>query len=294
MNATHLVMQIAARLEPTYGNATTAQAIAWHLICAATHQSKTHLIRSQYVLTPVQLNVVHRWVEEHLLHEKPIAYIIGSVPFGEVTIDTPAPLLIPRPETEHWVYALIEQIKKHHYMHERGDILDLCTGTGCIAIALAHALPHANITAVDIDQIAIKCTQLNAQKNNVKNVHAIQSDLFEKLQGKTFDLIVSNPPYIDIEIKDTIDKSVTQWENHHALFAGENGFELIEKIIAQAPHFLKPQTTRDTHVPSLIIEIGHTQGAATRTLLEKAGFADIMLTQDYNGHDRVVSARYVK
>lgn len=222
-----------------------------------------------------------------MLH-KPIAYIIGNIPFGDLTINVRPPLLIPRPETESWVYALIETVR--NFRDQPLTILDLCTGTGCIALALAHALPKARVIGVDISPVAIAQAQENAERNNISNVTFIESDLYVAVERLQFDLIVTNPPYIDPALYDQLEPSVRLWEDAGALIAPHAGLATIEKIIIQAHQYLKPNDTRD--MPSLVVEIDYMQSDAVQKLFKRSGFDRISVGYDLNNQPRVVMGRY--
>ncbi|MEA4134232.1 peptide chain release factor N(5)-glutamine methyltransferase [Mycoplasma sp. 2704] len=168
---------------------------------------------------------------EQLQKGMPVQKIMGYVELADVTIDVSKKVLIPRYETEELVILVNSENKKQNL-----DVLDLCTGSGFIAIALKKANPTWNITASDIDSEAIEQTKINAQKNDV-TINIIQSDMFENINQK-FDLIVSNPPYI--QETEILDKSVTDWEPLHALYAKDDGFYFYDLIINNAENYLKP------------------------------------------------------
>ena len=209
---------------------------AWWLLESITNLSKEQLLTKKNALTEQEIIKIDTAIKKISLESIPLAYLIGHVPFGEITVEVQAPILIPRPETEEWVYALIEKLETH--TDKIQSILDLGTGSGCIALALAHAFPQAQVVASDINPKALALAQHNARKNNIKNITFIESDLFKNIPQKSFDLIVSNPPYIAPRYKKTLSDSVINWEDHGALFAAEEGLELIEKIIQQLPNYL--------------------------------------------------------
>ena len=170
---------------------------------------------------------------------------MGSTPFAGLEILTQPPVLIPRPETEEWTVNLIEQLQG--LPDKKLQILDLCTGSGCIALALADALPQAKIFGTDISDSALALANHNKIHNHIPNVEFLRSDLFAQIPQKfTFDLIVGNPPYIDEQEWNNLDPSVTQSEDKHALLAADHGLALIKKIIAAAPIILNRIMTAQT------------------------------------------------
>jgi release factor glutamine methyltransferase len=212
---------------------------AWWLLEWATGKSKEQLLTGHNELSEEIILKIDAAVKKIDQESMPLAYVIGHVPFGDLTIDVQAPILIPRPETEEWVYRLIEKLQPEK--EKISTILDLGTGSGCIALALAHAFPRAHVTASDINPRALELAKQNARKNGINNICFIESDLFKNIAQKSFDLIVSNPPYIAHYYQVTLSDSVINWEDHRALFAPKNGLELIEKIIEQLPNRLSHQ-----------------------------------------------------
>jgi HemK-like putative methylase len=186
------------------------------------------------------LNV--RTKEDLVKRKKPLAYIVGNHPFINSKIYLRKPLLIPRVETEFWVSNLIQDLKKTN--GKKLCILDLCSGTGCIGIAIAMELKEVTIHALDNSRLAVKMARFNAKRNNVQNSVTVSfADLFndswlEELKGQV-DLIVSNPPYIPAGSK--LPLSVKLWEDPKALFGGADGIDFHKRIINNiAPIVLKP------------------------------------------------------
>ncbi|WP_036463763.1 peptide chain release factor N(5)-glutamine methyltransferase [Mycoplasmopsis sturni] len=165
----------------------------------------------------------------------PVQKIIGYVDLANVRIDVNYDVLIPRYETEELVYLVIEHLKKS----KQTSVLDLCSGSGFIGIAIKYNLPNLSVIASDISKQAILATSNNADLNDVK-IDVIHSDLFTNINQK-FDVIVSNPPYISHQEK--LSPSVLNFEPHLALFANQDGLEFYLKIIQQAPNFLNPGGT---------------------------------------------------
>lgn len=222
---------------------------AWWMLQHITSKTRITLLHeSASLLSQEQLQTIDLWIQKLTTESIPLSYLIGSVPFLNLTIKVRAPILIPRPETEEWVAILIQELQPH--ASQITTILEIGTGSGCIALALGKAFAHATIIAVDINPNALKLAQENADLNKITNVTFIESDLFSfssssdvirgsiHPQSPTFDLIVSNPPYIDTMHKDTMMPQVLQWEDEHALFAQDNGLHLIKEIIKHARQHL--------------------------------------------------------
>ncbi|UUM25519.1 peptide chain release factor N(5)-glutamine methyltransferase [Mycoplasmopsis agalactiae] len=163
----------------------------------------------------------------------PIQYIMGYVEYANVRINLNHKVLIPRYETEELVYILLNE-----YLKPRMKVLDLCTGSGFIGIALKKNLDSINVTLSDIDNEAIMQANENVVLNfkNTTGIKIVQSDCFKDIKGK-FDLIVSNPPYLDYDDKD-VDESVKKFEPEIALFAKDSGWYFYEKILNEAKHYL--------------------------------------------------------
>lgn len=279
MYATHdVVTKITEQLEAVFHNTTAAEHAAWWLLQKLTGISYTQLVLTKNVtLSEQQEKQLDQWLYEMVHDHKPLAYILGDVPFLDVTILVEPPILIPRPETEEWCNILIQRLKKSSV--ER--ILDICTGTGCIALALAKAFPKAQVTAGDIEPQACALTQRNAQYNGITNVTCVLTDVYEKVPQGEYNLIVANPPYITDTEWPSVELSVKNWEDEKALRADDQGLAIIQRIITGAPDFLKKGG-------QLWIEIGYHQGEAVMTLFKSAGFHAVEIIKDHNGNDRVV------
>lgn len=209
---------------------------------------------------------------------KPLQHIVGKAFFRGEKYLVDENTLIPRPETEFLVRECIKKVTENTKM-----ILDIGTGSGCIAIELAKALKTAEITAVDISEKALAVARSNARLHKVSDrVKFLQSDIFENISD-TFDIIVSNPPYIDFADKNEVQKDVFDFEPHSALFADENGCYFYRKIIEESGKFLNKNGL-------IAFEIGRKQAEKVSQLLSCNGFVNISVTKDLDGLDRVVSA----
>lgn len=278
-----LITTLSEKLLPEYNSPHLATQSAWWLLEKLTNKNEAQLVAlHDLVLSQEQQAQLDQWISDIVLLHKPIAYILGSVPFLDLTIDVKPPILIPRPETEEWCAQLIEELKK---LNQPFHGLDLCAGTGCIALALARAFPESSFIATDMSPQALELAEHNAQKNSISNVTFILSDLYQSIPSDTrFHIIASNPPYISPQEFEELDPSVTEWEDKRALVASENGLALIKEIITHAPHILEPQGM-------LWVEIGYKQGADVAQLFTISGFTEIEILKDFAGNDRVVKGK---
>lgn len=275
-------------------------------IDAAWHEARTALkktysnefkLDAQLLLEHV-LNVNHAWLIAHADDEitseayqqfatliqrriagEPIAYILGKREFyGLMFTVTPA-TLIPRPDTE----TLVDVALAHLPPQAPNHILDLGTGSGAIALAIAKQRPNAKIIAVDASATALKIAKENAQHLNISNVQFVLSNWFSALENQSFDMIVSNPPYI--EQNDVhLNQGDLRFEPHSALVSGKDGLDDIRRIIQHAAGYLHPQGW-------LMLEHGYNQTTAVSSMLASAHFNDIETRQDLGGNNRVTFGR---
>ena len=219
-----------------------------------------------------QLKAIH----EQLLAHKPAQYIIGSSDFYGLTLKVDERVLIPRPETEELVELILSENPEKSL-----SVLDIGTGSGAIALALASSRPDWQITASDLSDDALALAAENAQSCGL-DLAFVQSDCFEAISG-SFDIIVSNPPYISEADKDEVGLNVLASEPHMALFAEEDGYAVYRKIAEQAGDYL-------TKKGKIYLEIGYKQGDGIRELLEK-NFPQkrIRVLKDQFGKDRMVA-----
>ncbi len=216
---------------------------------------------------------------------EPVQYIVGSVEFLDLHISVGNGVLIPRPETELLAQEAIERLKGLGRDDLR--ILDLCTGSGCIALALAGEFPAADIIGVDISRIAIGFAKKNAAANKIANITFLAGSLFDPLADQVFDIVISNPPYIRTNEIDTLQREISQWEPREALDGGRDGLDYYRAILSGAGDHL-----RDGGMAML--ELGYDQAAAVRKIARKKGFTEISLKKDYAGIERIFSAVFGK
>ncbi len=259
---------------------------AWWLLEYVTKKNRSQLQFSCEKLTEQQQADLEKYIHQLSYEHKPLAYILGWVPFLDLELNVSPPTLIPRPETEFWVFHLIEELKNKS--PKNLTILDIGTGSGCIALSLAQAFPQAQIYAIDIAQTALDLAQENAQRNNITNVTFLPSNLFANLpKNLQFDLIVSNPPYIDPAV--SLEKNVLNWEDHGALFAPNKGLHIIEHIIAQTPAYLKKNNELDYQ---LVMEIDASQAAPIHELTAKYTCSNVIIKQDQFDRDRTAYIKF--
>lgn len=209
---------------------------------------------------------------ERLQNGEPLAYVIGSIPFLNTTIALDSHPLIPRPETEYWVEKAIAEISGAGMSEPK--ILDLCAGSGCIGIAVLAEIPEAHGDFVEIDVAHHATIEKNLHINDIdiSRTHILGGDLFENVTS-TYDFILSNPPYID-EKKGTAEESVVKHEPHLALYGGENGTELLFKIITDAKSHLNANGV-------LYLEHEPEQKEALQTFAEEHGYSLVTHNDQY-------------
>ncbi len=210
---------------------------------------------------------------------EPLAYITQQKEFWSLTLDITPSVLIPRPETELLIEATLQLIDKHSSL----NILDLGTGSGCIALALASELPQAHIYATDNSASCITLAQQNASKLKLSNVNFVLSDWYQAITRHDFDIVVSNPPYIAPD-DDFIQANVHQFEPSTALFSEQHGYADLYKIIQQAPNYLAEGGT-------LLVEHGFQQSDAVQECFSLNHFSQLRTLKDLQQHDRVTLGR---
>lgn len=284
-----VVKEVAKSLEPRYESAMHAHTAAWWLLERLTKQSKLDLMtQSVFEMSKKDIAQLNAWISQHLDEDYPLHYVLGSVPFGPLTISVEPPTLIPRPETEEWMAANLASFAP--VKHEKLTFLDIGTGSGCIALWLAKEFPNATVYAIDVADSALELAKKNAEQNNISNVVFIKSDLFTLIpQDIKFDCIFSNPPYIAPEDWNDLSPAIRKWEDRGALIAGNKGLEVLTQLVAHAPYYLNQKSVLRKHnLASLIVEIGYNQGDSVKQLFTTAGFVQARVLKDFSGHDRVV------
>jgi len=216
----------------------------------------------------------------------PIQYIIGVTEFLGSDFIVNEDVLIPRPETEMLVEIAVERAFSFQSSAVGLNILDLCTGSGNIAISLTKKITNCKIAASDISDKALAVARKNAGANGVSGaIEYIESDLFENINGK-YDIIVSNPPYIARHEFDTLQEEV-RFEPRIALDGGDDGLEFYRRIFREAHKFLKKSGY-------VIVEIGYGQAKAINGIIVRAGnFKLVDIRKDHNGIDRIITAKWI-
>lgn len=209
---------------------------------------------------------------------EPVAYLTGEREFCSLEFRVTPDVLIPRPETELLVERAIEEARGKRSCR----VLDLATGSGCVAVAIARSCPDAVVTATDISPAALALARENASRHGV-TIETLESDWFARLGGRRFEVIVANPPYIAAGDRHLNDGD-TRFEPRQALVAGATGYECIAAIVGQATGHLAPGG-------ALCFEHGYDQAPHCRALLESAGYAAIFSVGDLSGHERVSGGR---
>jgi len=219
---------------------------------------------------------------DELKKGNPVQYVIGEADFMDMVFEVNPSVLIPRPETEELVHWIVSNNKDNS-----PKILDIGTGSGCIAISLAKYISNARVSALDVSERALGVAKLNAKKNGV-NVGFIIGDILELLEidGAPFDIIVSNPPYVRELEKQLMSRNVTDFEPHLALFVSDNDPLLFYRTIAQkSQNWLKPNG-------QLYFEINEAFGNEIKDMLIGIGFRDIEIRKDINGKERMAFGRF--
>jgi release factor glutamine methyltransferase len=264
---------------------------------AAIHLNTEEATLEAQILLQYALNVNRAWLIAHesdalepnihaafealikrRLNGEPIAYILGYREFYGLKLKVTPDTLIPRPDTETLVEAALAKTPQN----QTCKILDLGTGTGAIALAIARNRPQAFVTATDASENALKIAQENAQNLEITNIEFVQSDWFGALQNQSFDVIVSNPPYIE---QNDVHLGDLRYEPITALASGQDGLDDIRHIIANAPQHLNSRGY-------LLLEHGYNQAQSVATLLKQADFCEIQTVKDLGGNDRVTLGRF--
>ena len=229
---------------------------------------------------------------------EPTQYLTGKQEFWSLEFEVTPAVLIPRPETEHVVEVALERLGERGIKinMKTGDpsptlrIADVGTGSGCLAVALAHELPHSEIVATDISAPALEVARRNAARHHVSDrMRFVQANLLENVSAEPclFDLIVSNPPYIAREEAASLPAEVREHEPHSALFGGPTGVEIYEELIKQAGTQLYPRGI-------LVLELGYNSADAVHKMLHgDRRWANISITNDLAGIPRIIAAERV-
>jgi release factor glutamine methyltransferase len=262
-------------------NEQEARAIADLLIKAVLNITKLHqLYDNEFIISEKDVLKIIDYTNS-LKTGEPVQYVVGETSFYNCTIKVNNSTLIPRPETEELVDIIIKENREYE-----GNIIDLGTGSGCIAIALAVNLPHAKITGVDISEEALKIARINSGLNNT-SVSFIKGDILDsEITGlPEAGIIVSNPPYVRESEKVLMAGNVLNFEPHQALFVTDSDPLIYYKAI------LKIAEKVLLHRGSLYFEINEAMGAPMKQLLKENNYSEIEIVMDLNDRERMIKCR---
>ena len=220
-------------------------------------------------------------LQRRLAHE-PVAYILGEWEFYSLALEVRAPMLVPRPETEHLVEVVLERVANHP-----ARILEIGTGTGCVAIALAKNAPECTLVATDVNPDALDLSRRNAARHGLESrIDWREGSLFDPIDADEapFDVVCSNPPYVEESDYPNLSATIRLFEDRRALVAGPDGLFIIREIIGQAGEYLVPGGL-------LALELGLGQYTTVRQILIDAGFNAPEVRRDLAGIERIAYAR---
>jgi release factor glutamine methyltransferase len=253
------------------------------LLCAVLRVDRVRLIvDAKRPLSQKELSTYRSMIQRRRSGE-PAAYIIGHREFHGREFHVNPRVLIPRPDTE---ILLEDALRRTAHRHLDGRALDLCTGSGCVAISFALARPTWRVTGTDLSEAALAVARRNALRHGALwGVRFVQGDLFASLgEGERFEIIVANPPYIPTQELASLDAGVRDFEPSSALDGGSDGLDFYPRLCEGSRKHLVPAGV-------LAVEVGAGQAAEVQAIFERAGFTDIERKKDYGGHERVVSGR---
>lgn len=250
------------------------------LLCHALQKPRSYLFTWPEKALTQEQNIAFGLLVERRLAGEPVAYIIGEREFWSLPLSVAPSTLIPRPDTERLVELALEKAPQI-----QGDILDLGTGTGAIALALASELPHRHVVGIDLQPQARDLAASNGEKLGLDNANFLAGSWFEPLEnGTKFALIVSNPPYID-DADPHLSQGDVRFEPRSALVADEQGLADIRHIAHHARQYF-------VNGGWLLFEHGFEQGTAVRAILQQLGYQHVSTQQDYAGKDRVTLGQF--
>ena len=227
-----------------------------------------------------------RELVQRAARQEPIAYLTGRTEFYSLELEITPDSMIPRPETELLAQRAVEFLRARRATQH---VCDLCTGCGCIAVAIAKNFPGARLIATDISSAALAVADRNVKKHGLQDrIQLLQGDLFEplvqQLDNGRFDLIVCNPPYVSAAEYAALPANVRDYEPKSALLAGQDGLDAYRRIAERIQDFPQPDA-------ALMLEVGYAQGPPVTQILERTGlFPKISVEKDFHANDRVVIA----
>lgn len=263
----------------------TASHLARNLLCYVSGKSHETLIADRDKYASASVSEEMEQAVARILNEEPLAYVLGEWTFYGMDLHVDSNVLIPRDDT---CAVTSLAIKKGLHLEQSPRILDLCTGSGCIGIAIASRIKDARVTLVDVSKEALAVAKKNVMRQKLSGrVSCYQADVLKPAPGflGKFDLIVSNPPYITSTEMEELPRSVKDYEPHLALHGGDDGLLFYREIIKNYSEALKPGGY-------LCFEFGMNQGDDVCSLLETSGYTVSERVNDYNDIERAVIARY--
>ena len=263
----------------------TASHLARNLLCYVSGKSHETLIADRDKYASASVSEEMEQAVARILNEEPLAYVLGEWTFYGMDLHVDSNVLIPRDDT---CAVTSLAIKKGLHLEQSPRILDLCTGSGCIGIAIASRIKDARVTLVDVSKEALAVAKKNVMRQKLSGrVSCYQADVLKPAPGflGKFDLIVSNPPYITSTEMEELPRSVKDYEPHLALHGGDDGLLFYREIIKNYSEALKPGGY-------LCFEFGMNQGDDVCSLLETSGYTVLERVNDYNDIERAVIARY--
>ena len=260
------------------------------IVAQALQAGRAEIYVNNLEVDSVQAQAIENMVLRRSRRE-PLQYITGSVEFLTLTLRVGQGVLIPRPETELMAEHAVKLLRGRNLepgFYLRTTILDLCTGSGCLALALAAEFPGALVYGTDVSERALAYARQNARMNGISNASFMAGHLFDPLPaGRYFDLVLSNPPYVKSREIPLLQPEVRDWEPAAALDGGADGLDFYRQIVPAAAGRLK-----DGGV--LMVEVGEGQAEEVAAMLRKAGYGEIMTKKDYGGIERIVQGRWIK
>ncbi|NOZ68050.1 MAG: peptide chain release factor N(5)-glutamine methyltransferase [Deferribacteres bacterium] len=287
MKAIDILHEISGRLAPC--GIAGAEREAGLFISEGLDIDPVRLYRDNPDITEEQA-IALREMARRRSRREPLQYILGCTDFAGLEISVGPGVLIPRPETELMAEYAVKALSAQGPAsgRQRAMVLDLCTGSGCLALALAKAFPDSRVFGVDISETALGYARENARLNGTGNVQFLRGHLFEPLRGsRLFDLIISNPPYIKTSDINGLQPEVRDWEPISALDGGEDGLDFYREIIPSAGRFLR-------HRGILMLELGAGSAEAVAGMFGREGYGRIQVFKDYAGIKRVIQAEWTR
>jgi len=271
------------------------------LLLHVTAQDRTWLYSHPEEILPEPTAEAYFALISHRCSGVPTQHLTGKQEFWGLEFEVTPEVLIPRPETEHLIEVALDRLavreiragRQPRLTGENVTLVDIGTGSGCIAVTLAKELPAATIYATDISQAALEVARRNATRHGISDrIQFLESNLLEAFtesrstrhESYLFDLIISNPPYIAQREAESLPIEVREHEPHTALFGGEEGYELYGALIPQAAQHLKPGGL-------LVLELGYNSLPAVEPLLDRSHWLNVGVTRDLAGIPRVIAAQ---